>query len=92
MKFIDFVHEDDRNRLTEIWTRGESSHDAYAPVGSIDMLVAFQVYCDREIASSGHYRFRTGDKGYITLETKFEPFVNPWNDQLEIVVARNKIK
>jgi hypothetical protein len=29
---------------------------------------------------------------YIILQTIFEPFINPWNDELEIVVARNKIK
>jgi len=42
--------------------------------------------------TSDIYRFRTKDNMYIDLETIFEPFINPWNDELEIIVARNMIK
>jgi len=47
---------------------------------------------DRQIVTSGSYRFRTKDNLYIVLQTIFEPFINPWNDELEIIVARNKTK
>lgn len=47
---------------------------------------------DRQIVTSGSYRFRTKDNVYIVLQTIFEPFINPWNDELEIIVARNKTK
>ncbi len=47
---------------------------------------------DRQIVTSGSYRFRTKDNIYIILQTIFEPFINPWNDELEIIVARNKTK
>ncbi|CAF3626405.1 unnamed protein product [Adineta steineri] len=69
--FIDFIHEDDRSKLNEIWNR---------------------VCRDRQIATSGYYRFRTRNNIYIILQTVFEPFINPWNDEVEIVVARNKLK
>lgn len=69
--FIEFIHEDDRNKLNEIWIR---------------------VCRDRQIVTSGFYRFRSKDDVYITFQTIFEPFVHPWNDELEIIVARNKIE
>ncbi|CAF0936841.1 unnamed protein product, partial [Adineta ricciae] len=47
---------------------------------------------DRQIITSGNYRFRTRNNLYITLQTIFEPFVNPWNDELEVIVTRNKTK
>jgi hypothetical protein len=47
---------------------------------------------DRQIVTSGSYRFRTKDNVYIVVQTIFEPFINPWNDELEIIVARNKTK
>jgi aryl hydrocarbon receptor nuclear translocator-like protein 1 len=71
MNLKDFIHEDDRNKVTEIWNR---------------------VCRDHQIVTSGSYRFRTKDNVYIILQTIFEPFINPWNDELEIIVARNKTK
>ncbi|CAF3317348.1 unnamed protein product [Rotaria socialis] len=47
---------------------------------------------DRQIVTSGNYRFRTQDNSYIVLQTIFEPFINPWNNEIEIIVARNKTK
>ncbi|CAF1253602.1 unnamed protein product [Rotaria magnacalcarata] len=47
---------------------------------------------DRQIVTSGNYRFRTKDNSYIILQTIFEPFINPWNNEIEIIVARNKTK
>jgi len=71
MNLKDFIHEDDRAKVIETWTR---------------------VCRDRQIVTSGSYRFRTKDNTYIVLQTIFEPFINPWNDELEIIVARNKTK
>lgn len=71
MNLKDFIHEDDRAKVIETWTR---------------------VCRDRQIVTSGSYRFRTKDNIYIVLQTIFEPFINPWNDELEIIVARNKTK
>ena len=52
----------------------------------------FLVCRDRQIVTSDYYRFRTKDNIYIVVQTIFEPFVNPWNDELEIIVGRNKTK
>ncbi|CAF3353091.1 unnamed protein product [Rotaria sp. Silwood1] len=71
MNLGDFIHEDDRNKINELWNR---------------------VCRDRQIGTSGNYRFRTKDNTYIILQTIFEPFINPWNDEIEIIVARNKTK
>ncbi|CAF2747004.1 unnamed protein product [Rotaria sp. Silwood2] len=71
MNFKEFIHEDDRNKINELWNR---------------------VCRDRQIGTSGNYRFRTKDNSYIILQTIFEPIINPWNDEIEIIVARNKTK
>ncbi|UJR25520.1 hypothetical protein I4U23_006866 [Adineta vaga] len=71
MNFYTFVHEDDRNKLADVWDR---------------------VCRDRQIITSGNYRFRTKNNFYITLQTIFEPFVNPWNGEIEMIVSRNKTK
>ncbi|CAF0918315.1 unnamed protein product [Adineta ricciae] len=71
MNFSSLIHEDDRNKVADIWNR---------------------VCRDRQIITSGNYRFRTKNNLYITLQTVFEPFVNPWNDELEVIVTRNKTK
>ncbi|CAF0899729.1 unnamed protein product [Rotaria sordida] len=71
MNLKDFVHEDDRHKISDLWSR---------------------VCRDRQMVTSGDYRFRTIDNSYVILQTIFEPFVNPWNDEIEIIVARNKTK
>ncbi|CAF0881917.1 unnamed protein product [Rotaria sordida] len=71
MNLKDFVHEDDRHKISDLWSR---------------------VCRDRQMVTSGDYRFRTIDNSYVILQTIFEPFVNPWNDEIEIIVARNRTK
>jgi len=91
MNLKDFIHEDDRAKVIETWTRGK--------MPGHDLSFCFCLFCicklvcrDRQIVTSGSYRFRTKDNTYIVLQTIFEPFINPWNDELEIIVARNKTK
>lgn len=88
--FNDFIHEDDRNELTDLWNRGKNleTNERKHHREEFDALVCR----DRQIVTSGNYRFRTKDNGFITLQTIFEPFINPWTDDLEIIVARNKIR
>lgn len=90
---FDFYHADDLSLMRDIYELGEfvpnlERLEAYGVVVGGGCLVA-----TRQGASfrSKPYRFKAFNGDFVTIETEWSCFINPWSRKFEFVVGQHRI-
>lgn len=44
-----------------------------------------------DIVTTSIYRFRTKENGFVTLQSEWKSFKNPWTKEVEYLIAKNSL-
>ncbi|XP_015600144.1 period circadian protein isoform X2 [Cephus cinctus] len=72
---------------------GRSLFDFYHPEDLLFIKDVYETVIKLEGSSfrSKPYRFAVQNGGYVTLETEWSSFINPWTRKVEVVVGRHRV-
>ncbi|KAF3859405.1 hypothetical protein F7725_021804, partial [Dissostichus mawsoni] len=103
----EYFHQDDLQHLAEKHRQGEGAkqHSSSDPIGNIGTFVVVQTFKiidqlvsnllavlrSKEKIETQCYKFKTKYGSYVSLQSQWFSFTNPWTKEVEFIVSSNRV-